>query len=187
MDPVRENELQFGPPPPDGEPLGCILRPGGALFRLFAPRATSVTLELFERFEDERGEAMAMHRGNGGTWEIEVRRETAGRWYGYRIDGPGRSGEMFDPSVLVADPWGQAVTTVNHWRIAAETLIVPAGAGGPPGPRGWPPPEEGARGRPPPASPPARSRPRRESAEARASEARASRRARPRRGGEAER
>jgi len=52
--------------PATDAPLGCILRGGSATFRLFAPRATAVTLELFERFEDAAGERLEMKAGRGG-------------------------------------------------------------------------------------------------------------------------
>lgn len=106
-----------------GAPLGCVVRGGNAGFRIFAPRATAVTLELFDRFEDAAGERLAMKPAPGGTWELTVRRDLAGKWYGYRIDGPAEPGGMFDPSVLVADPYSRAVTTLNHWRLPAKTLI----------------------------------------------------------------
>jgi pullulanase len=103
--------------------LGCIVRGPKTTFRLFAPRATSVTLVLFERFGDDRGEEIAMSPGPGGTWEHAVGNDLRGRWYGYRIDGPREPGGMFDPSVLVADPYSRAVTTLNSWRLPAKTLI----------------------------------------------------------------
>ena len=98
-------------------PLGCELHRGKATFRIFAPRATAVTLEVFERFEDEAGTRFEMSRCGGGAWVRVVKAHLAGKWYGYRIDGPGGPGEMFDPSVLVADPYSKAVTTLNHWRL----------------------------------------------------------------------
>jgi pullulanase/glycogen debranching enzyme len=105
-------------------PLGCVASGGTTLFRIFAPRATSVRLEIFGRFSDECGEAVEMTPAGGGTWEHSVRGDLTGRWYGYRIDGPPEPWGMFDPSVLVADPYSKAVTTINNWRLPAKTLIA---------------------------------------------------------------
>ena len=106
--------------------LGCTVGGRQTTFRLFAPRATSVTLALYERFDAELGENLPMTPGRDGTWEAVVKADLTGRWYGYRIDGPRGPGEMFDPSVVVADPYSKAVTTVNHWRLPAKTLILDA-------------------------------------------------------------
>ncbi|HLF14408.1 MAG TPA: alpha-amylase family glycosyl hydrolase [Bacteroidota bacterium] len=104
--------------------LGCTVRGRKTTFRLFAPRAASVTLVLFDRFEAERGEEVPMTPGAGGAWEHAAEGNFTGRWYGYRIDGPREPGGMSDPSVLVADPYSKAVTTVNHWRLPAKSLIL---------------------------------------------------------------
>ncbi len=107
-----------------GPPLGCQVDAGQTGFRLFAPRATAVTLVLFERFEAVTGEELIMVPGPAGIWETVVPSDLTGRWYGYRIDGPREQGGMFDPSVVVADPYSKAVTTLNHWRLPAKTLIL---------------------------------------------------------------
>lgn len=128
--PADETDAAMTPFPDDlgtDLPLGFTPSAQGGTFRIFAPRATGVTLELFARFEDAAGEPFAMKRREGGAWEKTLRRPLAGRWYGYRIDGPRGHGEMFDPSVLVADPYSKAVTTLNHWRLPAKTLITDEG------------------------------------------------------------
>ncbi len=119
---------EFPPAFPDDlrtdAPLGCIAAGGRTAFRLFAPRALSVTLVLFDRFEDDAGREVPMAPGPGGTWERTLEENLTGRWYGYRISGPDEPGGMFDPSILVADPYSRAVTVRNNWRLPAKTLIL---------------------------------------------------------------
>lgn len=100
----------------------------GTSFRIFAPRATSVSLFLFTDHLDERGERHPMERDADGVWECSLPGKYTGRCYGYRIEGPEpssrRPGEMFNPSVLVADPYSHAVVTRNTWRMPARSLIT---------------------------------------------------------------
>ncbi len=118
---------EFPPTFPDDlrtdAPLGCIAAGGTTTFRLFAPRAHSVTLVLFERFDGD-GRELPMAAGPGGAWELTLKENLAGRWYGYRVAGPAEPGGMFDRSVLVADPYSRAVTVRNDWRLPAKTLIL---------------------------------------------------------------
>ncbi len=104
--------------------LGCIVGRKATTFRLFAPRAASVTLVLFVRFDDESGREIPMAPEPDGTWEHTAKENLTGLWYGYRISGPSEPGGMFDPSVLVADPYSKAVTVRNNWRLPAKTLIL---------------------------------------------------------------
>jgi len=109
-----------------GEELGCIPGDGGATFRVFAPRATSVTLALFDRVDAPPAREVPMEKKAGGIWEAVIAGEFRGTWYGYRVDGPRGPGEMFDPSVIVADPYSRAVSTKNTWRMEARSLIAEA-------------------------------------------------------------
>jgi len=104
--------------------LGCTIGRETTAFRLFAPRAVSVSLVLFERYDATAGAEHAMSQTPDGVWEIELSGNLRGRYYGYRISGPSGPGEMFDPSVVVADPYSRAVCTQNHWRHPAKSLIL---------------------------------------------------------------
>ena len=104
--------------------LGCVVGKRATTFRVFAPRAVSVTLVVFERFDAGTGKETPMTLRGHGVWEANLPGRLHGRWYGYRVDGPRGPGEMFDPSVIVADPYSRAVTTRNTWRMDARTLIA---------------------------------------------------------------
>jgi pullulanase len=104
--------------------LGCIIHDGRTTFRIFAPRATAVTLVLFSRYDDDKGEETPMVRDTDGVWEHTADRVLYGKFYGYRVSGPGGKGEMFSPGITIGDPYSRAVATKNAYRQPAKTLIL---------------------------------------------------------------
>jgi pullulanase/glycogen debranching enzyme len=104
--------------------LGCVVSKSGTTFRLFAPRATSVTLVLYQRHDDAKGEEIHMVRDENGVWEYTSLGQLTGKYYGYRVDGPADKGEMFNPDIIIADPYSRAVATRNSYRHEARTLIL---------------------------------------------------------------
>ncbi len=104
--------------------LGCTVKKDGTTFRLFAPRSTQVWLVLFDNFDDEKGEEIKMVRDSSGVWEYYSFGRLHGKYYGYRIEGPKKSGEKFDSSIVVADPYSKAVVTKNNYHHSAKTLIL---------------------------------------------------------------
>ena len=105
------------------KPLGYRFENGSTVFRLFAPRALRVELELFDRCEQETGERHAMKRDADGVWELVLPGELEGKYYGYRVWGPEGDGEMFDPDKMIADPYSRAVCTKNTYLHQGKTLI----------------------------------------------------------------
>ncbi len=104
--------------------LGANFENGNTVFRLFAPNAFSVTLVTFDKHDDAEGKAFPMKRDPEGVWECVLPGELYGLYYGYRIKGPRDRISMFDPSVVVADPYSKAVVTKNHYLHPAKSLIV---------------------------------------------------------------
>jgi len=104
--------------------LGCTVKKDGTTFRLFAPRATQVTLVLFKNFDDEKGEEIKMVRDSSGVWEYYSFGKLYGMYYGYRIEGPKEPGEKFDSSIVIGDPYSKAVVTKNNYHHPAKTLIL---------------------------------------------------------------
>jgi pullulanase len=103
--------------------LGCTKENSGTAFRVFAPRAAAVRLELFERFDDPGGRMVELTRDSDGVWEAFLADSFPERFYGYRISGPPGESESFLPDVTVADPYGRALSTRNHYLHAGRTLI----------------------------------------------------------------
>jgi len=106
------------------KPLGCRREGEKWAFRVFAPRATQVKLVIFDRHDEVGGSEFAMQRDNDGVWEYFAVENLAVKYYGYRVSGPGGKGEIFDDRVVIADPYSQAVATMNHYRHPAKSLIL---------------------------------------------------------------
>ncbi|MEJ2633972.1 MAG: DUF3459 domain-containing protein [Calditrichia bacterium] len=94
-------------------------------FRVFAPRAKWVRLVVFDHYDSPAEEELQMQRDKNGVWEYRSSNAWYGKYYGYRVWGPPGEGEMFDSTVVVADPYSPAVVTLNHYTHPAKTLILP--------------------------------------------------------------
>ncbi|RMD99029.1 MAG: hypothetical protein D6814_06335, partial [Calditrichaeota bacterium] len=105
------------------KPLGYRFENGQSVFRLFAPRALKVELELFTSCDQEKGQRLAMAKDEQGVWELKLPGKKTGMYYGYHVFGPAGEGEMYDPERLVADPYSVAVCTKNTYRHTGKTLI----------------------------------------------------------------
>ncbi len=106
------------------EKLGCFWDQRETFFRLFAPRAKSVKLVLFQEFEDEQGSEHDMLRIGNGVWECRLPGFYFGQYYGYRLDRPAGETENFDPNSLICDPYSKAVASRNEYLHRGKTLIL---------------------------------------------------------------
>jgi pullulanase len=89
--------------------LGAIVRGGDTIFRLFAPRARSVTLALAK----DASETAAPHLYNltrrpDLVWEVTLSENLHGWYYWYHVEGPQDAFGAFDASHRVLDPYAQA-------------------------------------------------------------------------------
>jgi len=128
------------------KPLFCRLDPGRALdlitsdkmlgvildkeqdisiYRLFAPRATSVHLCLFDTpyFEQRKPkykrikpiERYLMWKDPvDGVWEISLRGLDTGAYYSFNVDGPSGNGEGFNPLAQIGDPYARAAAHAEN-------------------------------------------------------------------------
>jgi len=100
--------------------LGGITR-----FRIFAPRANSVKLFLFEKLDDPEPEPIRLRMIDGMTWEASVAGNRHGWYYYYKIDGRSIEGATnFDPNFRILDPYALAVVgplgpaiVIDHGRL----------------------------------------------------------------------
>lgn len=97
---------------PRDSKLGATVEGGRTVFRLFSPRASSVTLFVYETAAGPAMDSVAMTRRNDGVWEASLPGARYGLFYDYAVDGPTGPGELFDPEVHVSDPYARA--NVNH-------------------------------------------------------------------------
>ncbi len=116
-------------------PLGALVSPNSTLFRLFAPRAESVTLhtchEMVARNAAEvfplarRGDA----HGAAGVWEVELDRNLHGWFYWYSLNVlDGLSGkvalreDILDPSAIATvDRAGPGIVLDRDWVGRGDT------------------------------------------------------------------
>ncbi len=95
-----------------GAPLGSCIENGDTVFRLFAPRATRVRLEVFDDLENPSPQRFDLELMEDQlTWEVVLRGNLHGWYYRYFVDGPddGRT-TNFDFTQPLLDPWARAVT-----------------------------------------------------------------------------
>jgi len=104
--------------------LGCSWDQESTTFRLFAPRASRVSLWLFASMEDTSGREHPMKRDSDGVWEATLPGQYFGRFYNYRVEGPDGPTEDFDGSLFICDPYSHAVATRNEYQHRGRTLII---------------------------------------------------------------
>lgn len=104
--------------------LGCTRENGNYVFRLFAPRAITVNLQIYSTLDDDIGTSFEMNCDEDGVWEISLTESYVAKYYCYRISGPAGPGEMFDENIAVADPYSHAVVTRNNYFHEARTQII---------------------------------------------------------------
>ncbi|WP_414473893.1 glycogen debranching protein GlgX [Microvirga sp. M2] len=86
----------------------------GFNFAVFSRHATRVSLLLFEVSGPEPFQTVDLdpvHHRTGDIWHIRLRGDLVGKAYALRVDGPSdpHSGSLFDPRVLLLDPYATAV------------------------------------------------------------------------------
>ncbi|MCU0610850.1 MAG: alpha-amylase family glycosyl hydrolase [Candidatus Eisenbacteria bacterium] len=112
-------------------PLGVAFEESAATFRVFAPRAVSVTLHLYGQPFEPAIASYPMEPASQGCWDLSTVLPADARYYAYAVTGsPGAVG-MYDPAEAVADPYSRAVVTENHYSHRGRTLLRP------PGPFDW--------------------------------------------------
>ena len=117
---VADREFSFA-----DYPMGVTLSNGMTVFRVFAPNAGKVDLELFEYYEQTQGHLFKMARDDEGHWNLRVDQELANYCYGYHITpkNPDSSGFISSPEVA-ADPYSKHVIVRNNYRQNPKTFIA---------------------------------------------------------------
>ena len=107
------------------QPLGYHIEGDSITFRLFAPRAKWVKIVHFTNYRQMAGNSHLMKRDDDGTWWFRAPNSWLGSYYGYRVWGATGEGEMFDSTLVLADPYSPAVVTLNHYTHPGKTIILP--------------------------------------------------------------
>jgi len=91
-------------------PLGVQLEPECTIFTLFAPRATRVSVRLYDVPAGPMILQVNLARHGDGCWEATVPENLHGRYYDFRIEGDNYDGtRLFNPSAHVLDPYALSV------------------------------------------------------------------------------
>ena len=106
-------------------PLGCTTEVEATIFRLFSPKATSVSVIIFDSYEDESGITLPLEKNTDGIWETIIQDTFYEHWYAYDIEGPKDDPFFMHSSHPIADPLSTHVTTKNHHLQFPKTKIVP--------------------------------------------------------------
>lgn len=109
-----------------GYPLGYTISEDRIIFRFFSPRASKVFLELFDSYEQKPGKRFEMEVNSDGIWELILKGDLIGKYYGYKIYPPEDANNTFlITDELISDPYSPFVTTKNHFKQFPKTWILP--------------------------------------------------------------
>ena len=75
--------------------LGVNYTKKGSFFKVFAPTATSVKLNIYESIDSSKKESYDLAEGEFGVWEVQVKGDLKGKCYSYNVSG---CLSMFDQS-----------------------------------------------------------------------------------------
>ena len=89
-------------------PLGAFYSPEKTIFKLFAPGASKVTLNLYKKASGGKPDQYSLKRSETGVWSVEIKDNLLGKYYTYSVDGPDPA---YRPDHEVIDPYATCVTT----------------------------------------------------------------------------
>ena len=118
------------------KPLGVTYNQRKTWFRVFAPRAFSVTLYLCETPTSaiDEAETYELEIDEDGVWEVSISgRVKQGMAYQYIVTGPEGPGECFDPDNFLSDPYaqvnwdhnGRSIVTWNDFKWEDKGFVNP--------------------------------------------------------------
>src|SRR5262245_33430545 len=99
------------------EPLGAIYMPEKTLFRVWAPTAGKVRLNIYDSPSGGRPRLLTMSRYRDGTWSTMLLGDWRGVYYTYTATG---RDPRFDPMRELLDPYARAVTAHNGRSIVVH-------------------------------------------------------------------
>jgi pullulanase len=97
----------------DSEKEMGITRDGANfVFRIFAPRASRVVLELFKTLNKSTHSLHPLKRNDDGTWEVSLPANFDRYYYFYYVDGNNHDASTsFDFSIPIVDPYAKAMAS----------------------------------------------------------------------------
>jgi len=103
--------------------LGATFDPaaGATTFRVFSPRALSVTLWTYADAATKAARSTPMKLGKDGIWEARLPSVGVGTYYDFTVDGPSGPGEWFDRDRHLSDPYAKANVGHNGRSLVIDT------------------------------------------------------------------
>ena len=98
--------------------LGSFVEKGKTHFRLFTPNAEKVTLVVFDKLENSKGQEFEMEKDNNCVWETSIDGERYGLYYSFKVKHNGKQ------SVLCIDPYAKAVASFNTYFNPRKSIVV---------------------------------------------------------------
>ncbi|OQW93243.1 MAG: type I pullulanase [Beggiatoa sp. IS2] len=89
-----------------GNDLGCVCTPSASTFKVFAPTATAITLNLYQTLETTEKQTVALTETVNGVWAITVPQDLKGTYYSFTVAG---ASSLFNPLQEVIDPYAYCV------------------------------------------------------------------------------
>jgi pullulanase len=90
-----------------GNDLGATYKPKATAFRVWAPTASKVRLNIFRNGSGDLFKTLDMKRSTGGTWYLKVKGNLKNKYYNYGVTHQGTSGVAVDPYAKNLSPNGQ--------------------------------------------------------------------------------
>ncbi len=102
--------------------LGSFVEKGNTVFRLFAPSAAKILLNIYHTPDDKNYNKFDMLKSEDGVWETILEGDLSGKFYGYQVyhDGDNPSN---DKKVLCIDPYAKAVATYNTYMNPRLSIV----------------------------------------------------------------
>lgn len=97
--------------------LGALYSPGQTTFRVWAPTASELTLNVYRSPTGGEANRVLMSKLDDGCWEVEVTGDQLGACYTYSANG---DDPRFDPSRELLDPYAKAVTNYDGRSIVVH-------------------------------------------------------------------
>ncbi len=90
----------------NGDDLGLIYSKERSIFKVFAPTATKVRLNIYDSLDSKNKKSFQLEEGEKGIWSIEIKGDLKGKYYSYNVDG---ALSLFDYNRELVDPYAKCV------------------------------------------------------------------------------
>lgn len=102
--------------------LGAIVKDNQTIFRLFAPNAKKVVLNLFAKVDDTKSLKFDLVKDENGVWEVELKKDYSKWYYTYQVY---HKEEDFNNENMVhcVDPYAKAVASYTTYMMPRKGII----------------------------------------------------------------